>query len=498
MALSQRDRTSLSQAGQDEIRRATAQYEAARAANDAAGMAAAHRAAEKVRAAAGYSGGADGVSSAAPTRTAAQMKQYADDYMARNYDPGRGFVNGFSGPVNGRSIANAIRQQMLENTRGWRKAGSQAEKDSLHEENVRLAALLRDQTGGAESVYNEKTGEWTTTNGNSGYGRVVPGDVRQLKALYGYTDADIEKYFGGQQSDRYRNFVDYTQLRRDVDGSSGFTGRYANAVQGPEGSLLAGGTRQYGRAGEELPVQPRPSVEDGGSGFLSRIKNGVVVTGSGTDARLRGGAGPAGAAEGASGGAADSALSGARDAGARQAAGEIDFATNQAVQKLLRARREAEDRYAEQRRQAAYDERQGLDNSALYAELRGDDGGVGRAQYDAVQAEAAGRRQTIADAQTRLAYDTQEKIASLRAEGEYKKADRLLALTQTYLKELSDMQKWAAEYNLSQQKLAQSVREWQSEFALKKANLMGSYEGEQTLAGRKFAAAQALAAQRKR
>ena len=48
MALSQRDRTSLSQAGQDEIRRATAQYEAARAANDAAGMAAAHRAAEQV------------------------------------------------------------------------------------------------------------------------------------------------------------------------------------------------------------------------------------------------------------------------------------------------------------------------------------------------------------------------------------------------------------------------------------------------------------------
>ena len=54
MALSQRDRTSLSQAGQDEIRRATAQYEAARAANDAAGMAAAHRAAEQGRAAAGY------------------------------------------------------------------------------------------------------------------------------------------------------------------------------------------------------------------------------------------------------------------------------------------------------------------------------------------------------------------------------------------------------------------------------------------------------------
>lgn len=497
MALSQRDRTSLSQAGQDEIRRATAQYEAARAANDAAGMAAAHRAAEQVRAAAGYSGGADGASSAAPARTAAQMKQYADDYMARNYDPGRGFVNGYSGPVNGRSIANAIRQQMLENTRGWWKAGSQAEKDNLHEENVRLAALLRDQTGGAESVYDEKTGEWTTSNGNDGYGRVMRQDFGQLKALYGYTDADIEKYFGGQQSDRYRNFVDYTQLRRDADGSGGFTGQYAGGANGPDASLLFGGTRQYGRAGAELPARARPSAEDGGSGFLSRIENGVIEPGWGTDARARADySGLYGSMRAA--GASGDALSGARDAGAQQAAGEIDFATNQAVQKLLKARREAEDRYAEQRRQAAYDERQGLDNSALYAELRGDDGGVGRAQYDAVQAEAAARRQTIADAQTRLAYDTQEKIASLRAEGEYKKADRLLALTQTYLKELSDMQKWAAEYNLSQQKLAQSVREWQSEFALKKANLMGSYGGEQTLAGRKFAAAQALAAQRKR
>jgi len=502
MALSAKDKDALTPSQQDEVRRYTAQYDAAKAANDASAMAAAHRAAEQVRAAAGYSGGADGSAARAPARTAGQMEQYVSDYMARNYDPNRGFVNGYSGVVNGRSLANAIRQQMLANTQNWWRAGTRAEKDSLHAENVRLAALLKTAAGGVESSYDEKTGEWTTSNGNLGYGRVTRQDPNQLKQLYGYTDRDIQTYFGGQNAGRYRNFTDYDLVRRGVDESGGYTGKYANAAYGPEGSLLTGGTNLYGDAGTSL----RGGGTAGRNGFLSYAENGVIQPGTGlADRRYPAAAVPADGqgrasghswSSGASGysglsggarGAADS-LAAARGAAERQAENTIDYATDASVKKLLQAQRDAEERYAGQRRQASYDERQALDNSALYAELRGDRGGIGRAQYDSVQNTAAQRRQTIADAQTKLAGDTQQKIADLRARGEYEKADKLLALSQTYLKELAGLQKWAAEYELSQQKLAQSVREWQSGYEYKLAELMGSYGGSQTLEARRFAA----------
>ena len=53
------------------------------------------------------------------------------------------------------------------------------------------------------------------------------------------------------------------------------------------------------------------------------------------------------------------------------------------------ALQDAQTGYDAQRRQLSLNEAQSLDNSALYAELRGDYGGIGQAQYNSIQSAAA-------------------------------------------------------------------------------------------------------------
>ena len=45
---------------------------------------------------------------------------------------------------------------------------------------------------------------------------------------------------------------------------------------------------------------------------------------------------------------------------------------------------------------------------------------------------------------------------------------------------------WAAEYNLSAARLEQSVREWENEFALSAGQVLGSYQGQPTMAAKKY------------
>ena len=164
----------------------------------------------------------------------------------------------------------------------------------------------------------------------------------------------------------------------------------------------------------------------------------------------------------------------------------IDYATNQGILDLRRAQQDAEAQFQTQRNQIAIDEAKAKDNQALYAEARGDKGGIGAAQYDAIMNTAAQNRLQVNSAQTKLATDTSRQIADLRAQGEYEKADALLTLSQQYLSQLMSLEQWAAEYNLSVAQFNASLQQWQAEYELKVADLLGSYNGQQTLSAKQF------------
>ena len=190
------------------------------------------------------------------------------------------------------------------------------------------------------------------------------------------------------------------------------------------------------------------------------------------------------------------------EAAAKQHQMSIDNAMRQEADAMKIAEREAAAQYAEQRRQTDLAERQALDNSALYAEARGDRGGVGQAQYNAIQATSAKNRADIQRAQTKMASDVTRQIAQMRRQGEYKKADALLSLSQQYLSQLNDLKRWETESNMTVGQANNALAQWQMNFeqaakqadlekALAEAGLTGMYNGQQTLAGQQFAADQA-------
>jgi hypothetical protein len=147
-----------------------------------------------------------------------------------------------------------------------------------------------------------------------------------------------------------------------------------------------------------------------------------------------------------------------------QAAGRVDYAVNQGVTELQRALEDAQALYKSQAEAAAKDEVQALDNAALYAEARGDKGGIGHSQYNEIQAAAAQNRLAVQQAQTKLSTDTARQIADLRAQGEFEKADKVLEITQQYLSQLISLEQWAAEFGLSQQQFQANLSQWEREF----------------------------------
>ncbi len=149
----------------------------------------------------------------------------------------------------------------------------------------------------------------------------------------------------------------------------------------------------------------------------------------------------------------------------------IDRATEQGITELQRSEEDAQEQFQTQRDQIDRDEAKALDNQALYAEARGDRGGIGQAQYGAVQNTAAQNRLAVNRAQTKLATDTARQIADLRAEGEFRKADALLTLTQQQLSKLMELKTWAAETNLDVDMFNASLRQWEAEFQLSQAEL---------------------------
>lgn len=158
-----------------------------------------------------------------------------------------------------------------------------------------------------------------------------------------------------------------------------------------------------------------------------------------------------------------------------QSSNQIDYATEKGISELNRAMEDAAPKFQTQRNQVAADEARALDNSALYAEARGDKGGIGQSQYNEIQAAALQNRQAINAAQTKLATDTARQIADLRAKGEFEKADALLQLTQQQLSQLISLEQWGADYTMSKEQMQQSLEQWQKEYELNKANISGYF-----------------------
>ena len=501
----------LSVQQQAEILRLKQAWTDAYNAGDTEGMNKAHEAAENIRASAGYSGGADGSAKIATSvggASAQEVQEWVDQYYNTHYNSGKGWVNGYSTAMNQRSIANYIRQQMQANSEAWNGADTQTQS-YLHDQNLQLAKILSNAVGGAESTYNEQLGRWETTNANLGYGYNTGAynDLQWYRDYYGMTDEQVEQY--RNDTDRYRNFVDQRIIRNWVDESNGYTGIYSQFVNGPYGQLLSGteGVRDdvymdvigdgfaeqsyddqraaFQENGPQLPLlKNNNNLTDYTRQFTAYVdENGIIQPGmllqaspgggkDGSD--LHSGKGSVTYRQGENGGGS---LSGGlleqwQSAASRQIINSHDYAVDQAVAQLLRTQQQAEAAYQTRRDQVDREERNALDNSALYAELRGDRGGIGRAQYDQVQAQAAANRQTVQTEQTRLATETQQQIAQLRAEGAFEKADSLLELAQTYLLKLLSLEQWAAEYQLDTQKFQASVSQWEQEYLLKVAQLL--------------------------
>lgn len=145
---------------------------------------------------------------------------------------------------------------------------------------------------------------------------------------------------------------------------------------------------------------------------------------------------------------------------------QVDFAVEQGVKELKRNEADAQEQFQTQRDQIAADELRALDNQALYAEARGDRGGLGQAQYASIQNTAAANRMRVSQAQTKLSTDTARQIEDLRAQGEFQKADKLLAVTQNYLSQLMQLEQWAKEMNLSVDQFNAQLTQWELQYRL--------------------------------
>lgn len=149
------------------------------------------------------------------------------------------------------------------------------------------------------------------------------------------------------------------------------------------------------------------------------------------------------------------------DAARAQYNNQIDYSMNTAARDLNRALTDAQSAFQQEQNQITAEEMQARDNAALYAEARGDKGGIGQAQYNSIQNTAAQNRMKVRDAQTKLATDTTRQIADLRAQGEFERADKMLELTQNYLSQLRQIEEYAANYNLSVDQINTAIAEWE-------------------------------------
>ena len=157
----------------------------------------------------------------------------------------------------------------------------------------------------------------------------------------------------------------------------------------------------------------------------------------------------------------------------QQANQQIDYTVQQGVNDLTRALEDAAPQFQAQRNQISGSERTARDNSALYSEMRGDRGGIGKAQYDAIANTAATNQLKVNQEQTKLSTDTARQIADLRARGEFDKADKMLEISQEYLGKLMQLKQWADEANISIDEFNIGVDQWEQEYNAKLQQTLG-------------------------
>ncbi len=209
----------------------------------------------------------------------------------------------------------------------------------------------------------------------------------------------------------------------------------------------------------------RYKAQNGGSVIAKPVQSTPAVPGTSVDAQDNVSAKPTQTA-------GDKISEGYAEA-EKQLTASVDAATNAAVAQVKNSVVEAEGQFRAQRDAVALEAAQAADNSALYAELRGDKGGIGKAQYDSIQNTAAKNHAEINRAQTAFARDAAVEIASLQAKGEYEKAEKLLDIAQERLSALVKMEQWQAEFEASEREFREKLDQWQAEYELAAAKVTG-------------------------
>ena len=126
------------------------------------------------------------------------------------------------------------------------------------------------------------------------------------------------------------------------------------------------------------------------------------------------------------------------DSYVQQQNNNIDYQTRIQQEKAARAYEDAIGNYQKQYRDATAKMYQGMDNQALMSDVSGQYGGMATASVAGVQSTYQQQRQQLALQQQKLALDTTREIESLRAQGEFDKADALLKARQLEAQQLYD------------------------------------------------------------
>ena len=298
----------------------------------------------------------------------------------------------------------------------------------------------------------------STSGGSGGSGNASPGKPSQTTPSTSSSGYDN----GGLTAEQIKAMQRF--YGTNADGMWG-----ANSTAAAGGKTAADAWNAYQTALREQLEQQQQQQQQQGQ------QPGTGTPGTGT---------PLPSAPAGSTGKITADVSGMRDlldqwlsAAKKQQEAAINYGVEQGVNELRRAEEDAQQQYQAQQDQINIDEARAKDNQALYAEARGDRGGIGAAQYDSIMNAAAQNRLTVSQQQTKLSTDTARQIADLRAQGEYKKADAVLELTQRYLTQLMSLEQWALNYQMDVAQFNLQLEKWQAEYALSLAKLKGTSTG---------------------
>lgn len=372
------------------------------------------------------------------------------------------------------STSQEMREEMARNSAAWHTATTQAEKDALHQRNQELAAQL-DAYNNTKTTFDSTTGRYTTVSGGSGSssGGTASANRTASSGSSGFSGSSGSSGSARTSVDNVNVYTDQQQSIKDQMAANSQAWHTADAAT--KKALEEENRYLSGLLGGSLSFDTTTGMWSGSAARPQSQGNQQQVPTADT-AYLQ------------------DLLDQWRQNAVNQSNQQIDYTVQQAVAELERALADAQPQFKEQAESVAKDEMQGLDNSALYAELRGDKGGIGQSQYNEIQAAAAQNRLAVQQAQTKLSTDTARQIEDLRAQGEFEKADAALEVAQTYLSQLIQLEQWAAEYNLSAAQFQAGLDQWQAEFdlamqqyqsdlELSKAQLTGTFsDGTTTLA----------------